>query len=156
MSISITLVAQLIAFVLMIWLVNKYLWAPLSALMEARRKKIADGLSASERGKHELKLAQERSSELLREAKDKANDIIAQANSRSNQILEEARNNAKTEAERIVAQANAEIDREVNRAKEELRAQVADVAATGAERILKREVTDKDHESAISDLIARI
>ncbi len=156
MNITITLIAQLIAFVAMVWLVNKYLWAPLSALMEARRQKIADGLSASERGKHELKLAQERSTELLREAKDKANDIVAQANSRANQILEEARNNAKAEAERIVEQANAEIDREVNRAKDELRTQVSDLAVVGAERILKREVTAKDHESAMSDLIARI
>lgn len=156
MDITITLVAQIISFVVLVWLVNKYLWAPLSALMEARRKKISDGLSASERGKHELKLAQERSTELLREAKEKANDIIAQANSRSNQILEEARNNAKEEADRVVAQASAEIDREVNRAKEALREQVSDVATTGAERILKREVTSKDHESAMADLIARI
>lgn len=156
MNITITLIAQIIAFVAMVWLVNKYLWAPLSALMEARRQKIADGLSASERGKHELKLAQERSAELLREAKDKANDIIAQSNSRANQILEEARDNAKAEAERIVEQANSEIDREVNRAKDALRTQVADVAVVGAERILKREVTEKDHETAMADLIARI
>ncbi|WP_298217774.1 F0F1 ATP synthase subunit B [Halothiobacillus sp.] len=156
MNINITLVAQIIAFVVLVWLVSKYLWTPLAALMEARRQKIADGLSASERGKHELKLAQERSAEMLRETKEKANDIVAQANARANQILEDARVNAKAEAERIVAQASAEIDREVNRAKETLRTQVSAIAVTGAERILKREVTKKDHEVALADLIAHI
>jgi F-type H+-transporting ATPase subunit b len=155
-NINITLLAQIIAFVILVWLVSKYLWTPLSALMEARRQKIADGLSASERGKHELKLAQERSAEILRETKEKANDIVAQANARANQVLEDARVNAKAEAERIVAQASAEIDREVNRAKEALRVQVSAIAITGAERILKREVTVKDHEAALADLIARI
>jgi len=155
-SITITLIAQMLAFALMVWLVNKYLWAPLSGLMEARREKIAEGLSASERGKHELKLAQERSSELLKEAKEKAQDVISQANARSNEILEEAREHAKSEAERIITQARAEIDTEINRAKEDLRKQVAAVAVEGAERILKREVDAKAHEQALSDLVARI
>ncbi|MFP4155714.1 MAG: F0F1 ATP synthase subunit B [Halothiobacillaceae bacterium] len=156
MSITITLIAQMLAFALMVWLVNKYLWAPLSSLMEARRDKIAEGLSASERGKHELKLAQERSTELLKEAKDKAQDVISQANARSNEILEEAREHAKAESERIVAQARAEIDSEINRAKEDLRKQVASIAVEGAERILQREVDEKAHEKALSDLVARI
>jgi F-type H+-transporting ATPase subunit b len=155
-NITVTLIAQVIAFVAMIWLVNKYLWAPLSALMEARKQKIAEGLSASERGKHELKLAQERATEVLKEAKEKATEVIAQANARSNEILEEARNNAKSEAARIITAAQAEIDTEVNRAKEELRAQVATLAVAGAERVLKREVDAKTHESALADLVARI
>ncbi|MDD3609440.1 MAG: F0F1 ATP synthase subunit B [Halothiobacillaceae bacterium] len=156
MSITVTLIAQIIAFLVMIWLVNKYLWAPLSALMEARKQRIAEGLSASERGKHELKLAQDRSSEILKEAKDRAAELVAQANNRSNEILEEARNNAKAEADRIVAAAKAEIDSEVNRAKEQLRRQVSEIAVAGAERILKREVDAKAHEAVLADLVAQI
>ncbi|MFZ5466105.1 MAG: F0F1 ATP synthase subunit B [Pseudomonadota bacterium] len=156
MNITVTLIAQMIAFVAMIWLVNKFLWAPLSAMMEARRQRIADGLSASERGKHELKLAEERAVQIIKEAKEKATEMLAQANGRSNEIIDEARNNAKAEADRILSGAQAEIDREVERAKQELGKQVAVLAVAGAERILKREVDAKAHEASLADLVARV
>ncbi|MEW5838711.1 MAG: F0F1 ATP synthase subunit B [Pseudomonadota bacterium] len=156
MNITVTLFAQMIAFVAMIWLVNRFLWAPLSSMMEARRQRIADGLSASERGKHELKLAEERAVQIIKEAKEKATELMAQANSRSTEILDEARNTAKTEAERILIGAQAEIGREVERAKQELSKQVSVLAVTGAERILQREVDAKVHEASIADLVARI
>lgn len=156
MSITVTLIAQILAFAIMIWLVNKFLWAPVSELMEARRKKIADGLSASERGKHELKLAEERALELLKEAKENAAQIVAQAQSRQAQIIEEAKENARAEAERILAAGQAEIEQELNRAKEELRKQISGLAVTGAERVLKREIDAKAHEDALKDLVAQI
>jgi len=154
-NITVTLFAQMIAFIAMIWLVNRFLWAPLSSMMEARRQRIADGLSASERGKHELKLAEERAVQVIKEAKERATELLAQAN-RSTEILDEARNNAKAESERVIAGAQAEIGREAERAKQELSKQVSVLAVTGAERILQREVDAKVHEASIADLVASI
>ncbi len=156
MNITVTLIAQIIAFVIMVWLVNKFLWGPVSSILEARRKKIAEGLSASERGKHELKLAEERATEILKESKEKAAEIVAQAQSRHNEILDEAKENARAEADRIIDAGRAEVEQELNRAKEDLRAQVARLSVTGAERVLKREVDAKAHESALDDLAAQI
>jgi hypothetical protein len=65
-SINATLLIQIIAFVLLIWFVNKMLWGPLSKLMEDRQKKIADGLSAAEKGKHELELAEQKAKDVLK------------------------------------------------------------------------------------------
>jgi len=146
----------MIAFGLLIWFINKVMWGPLSALMEARQKRIADGLSAAEKGKHEQELAEKRAIELIKEAKEQAQDIVVQGQKRAAEIVDEAKETARAEGERIVAAANAEIEREVTQAKEVLRAQVAALAVSGAEKVLKREIDAKAHEDLLKDLAAQI
>lgn len=145
MNINATIFGQLITFVLLVWFVMKYVWAPITTMMDARTKRIADGLAAGERGRHELELAAKRAAEVLQEAKQKAADILAQADKRAAQIVEEAKGDAKVEAGRLVAAAKADVDQEVFRAKEVLRKQVADLALAGAEQILRREIDVKAH-----------
>jgi F-type H+-transporting ATPase subunit b len=155
-NITVTLIAQMTAFILLIWFVNKVLWGPMSAMMEARQKRIADGLAAAEKGKHEQELAEKRAKQTLKESKEKAAEIIAQAQKRAGEIVEEAKGAAKSESDRIVSAANAEIEREVNQAKEALRGQVASLAVAGAEKVLKREIDAKAHDTLLKDLAAQI
>lgn len=156
MNITVTLIAQMLAFGLLIWFVNKVMWGPLSGIMEARQKRIADGLAAAEKGKHEQELAEKRATELLKEAKDQAQEIVAQGQKRASELVEEAKDTARAEGDRIVAAANAELEREVNQAKEALRVQVAAIAVAGAEKVLKREIDAKAHETLLNDLAAQI
>ena len=156
MNITATLIGQIIAFVLLIWFVNKFLWGPLSSMMAEREKRIADGLAASEKGKHELKLAEKRVSDSLHEAKAKAGEIISQAEKRAAEIVDEAKDKAREEGERIVAAANAEIQQQANRAREEIRGQVASVAVAAATKIINREIDAGAHEKLIKDLAAQI
>ena len=156
MNITVTLVAQMLAFILLIWFVNKVMWKPMMGLMEARQKRIADGLAAAEKGKQEQADAEKRAAEMVEESKQKAADILAQAQKRAKEIEEEAKDNAKAEAERIKAAAEAEIDREVNQAREHLRAQVASIAVAGAEKVLKQQIDAKAHDKLLSDLAAEI
>ncbi|MEQ6340084.1 MAG: F0F1 ATP synthase subunit B [Gammaproteobacteria bacterium] len=156
MNITATLIAQMIAFVLLIWFVNKVLWGPMSAMLAERQKRIADGLAAAEKGKHDLELAEKRAKEELQVAKANAAEIMAQAEKRANAIVDEARVNARAEGDRQLAAAQAEIERETNRAKEQLRGQVASVAMAGAARILKREIDAKSHSEVLNDVIAQI
>ena len=58
MNITVTLFGQIAAFILLIWFVNKVLWGPLNNLLGERQKKIADGLAAAEKGRHELELSE--------------------------------------------------------------------------------------------------
>jgi F-type H+-transporting ATPase subunit b len=156
MNITVTLLAQMVAFILLIWFVNKVLWGPMSTMMAARQKRIADGLAEAERGKHELELAAKRSSEILREAKGKAVEIIAQSEKRASEIVEEAKGQAKVEHDRIVAAANAEVEQEVFRAKEQLRVEVSAIALAGASKILGREIDAKAHNDLLENLVAEI
>ena len=156
MNITATLIGQIVAFVLLIWFVNKVLWGPVTKILTDRQNRIADGLAAAEKGKRELVHAEERAKEQLREVKSQAAEIIAQAEKRANEMVEEAKNKAREEAERQLTAAKAEIEQEVNRAKEVLRAQVAGVAVAGAQRILKKEITEKAHADLLKDLVAQI
>lgn len=156
MNITVTLIGQMVAFILLIWFVNKVLWGPMSQMLDARQKKIADGLAAADKGKHELELAEKRATDVLKDAKVQAADIIAQAQKRAGEIVEESKGTARTEGDRLVTAAKAEIDREINQAREQLRGQVSIIALQGTEKILKREVDAKTHDALLNDLAAQI
>lgn len=155
MSITATLIAQIIAFVLLIWFVNKVLWGPLTGMMAERQKRIADGLAASDKGKHELELAERRATEKVQDAKNQAADMLAKAEKRASEIIEESKEQARTEGDRIISAARAEIEQELNRSREQLRNEVAALAVAGAAKILDREVDAKAHQKLIQDLVAQ-
>ena len=156
MNINLTLIAQSIVFGVFVWFVMKYVWPPIMTALDTRRKQIADGLAAAERGKHEQELAQKRAAEVLHDAKRQAQEIIAKAEKRAAEIVEEAKTDAKGEGERILTAARAEIGQEVNRAKEGLRAQVVSIALAGASKVLEREVDANTHNDLLNKLAAQI
>ncbi|MCX7186722.1 MAG: F0F1 ATP synthase subunit B [Methylophilaceae bacterium] len=156
MNINFTLIAQAIAFAVLIWFTVKFVWPPLLTAIETRQKEIADGLAAAQEGKSALDVAAKKSAATLNEAKQKASEIIGQAEKRGSQIVEEAKGNAKAEGDRILAGAKAEIDQEVNRAKEGLRAQVSALAIAGAEKILRKEIDGKAHSEMLANLAAEL
>lgn len=156
MNINVTLFAQIIAFVLMIWFVNKVLWGPFIRLLSERQKRIADGLAAADKGKHDLELAEKRALEIMQEARTQAAELLAQSERRANEIIEEAKADARAQGERLIEAAKAEIERETNRAREQLRVQVAVLAAAGASKIIKREIDRKAHDELLQDLASQI
>ncbi|SRR5512138_2208318 len=156
MNINATLLGQTIMFAMFVWFCMKFVWPPIMAALEARKKQIADGLAAAERGKHDLELAAHRSADILREAKEKAAEIIAQSDKRASEIVEAAKAQANVESERIVNAAKAEIEQEIFRAKEQLRTQVTAVALAGAGKILGREIDAKAHNDLLDKLVAEI
>ena len=156
MNINATLLGQTIMFAMFVWFCMKFVWPPIMAALEARKKQIADGLAAAERGKHDLELAAHRATDLIREAKEKAAEIIALSDKRASEIVEAAKVQAHAESERIVVAAKAEIEQEIFRAKEQLRTQVSAVALAGAGKILGREIDAKAHNDLLEKLVAEI
>ena len=152
MNINATLIGQSISFFLFVWFCMRFVWPPITTALAERKKQIADGLAAGERGRHELELASKGAVEQLKEAKQKAAEIIALADKRSVEIVEEAKSSARVEAERLVTGAKAEIEQETFRAKESLREEVAKLAVAGAEKILRREVDAKAHADILTAL----
>lgn len=156
MNINATLLAQTIMFALFVWFCMKFVWPPIVAALEQRKKQIADGLADAERAKHDLELAAKRSAEILREAKEKAGDIVIHGEKRASEIVEEAKVQARVEGERLITGAKAEIEQEVFRAKEQLRTQVSAIALAGASKILGREIDAKAHNDLLDKLVAEI
>ncbi len=156
MNITATLIGQILTFAVLVWFVKAVLWEPMVNMLEDRKRRIADGLAAAERGKQEQELAQDRAQETIDEAKQKAADIIAAAQRRSTEMIEEAKVEAKNEGERIKSAAQAEAEQELNKARESLRSQVGTLVISGAEKILRREVDDQAHKQTLDELAAQI
>ncbi|HEX9625368.1 MAG TPA: F0F1 ATP synthase subunit B [Acidiferrobacterales bacterium] len=156
MNINATLIGQTIAFIVFVWFCMRFIWPPVMHALEARKRNIADGLAAGEKGRHELTLAEKRATEILRETKQQATEILAQAEKRGAEIVEEAKQAAKTEAENILAAAKADIGREINAAREQLRARVTDLAVAGAARILKKEIDAQAHAKLLDDVVRQL
>ncbi len=153
---NLTLLGQMGTFAVLVFFVWRFLWGPLSRVLEERTKRIADGLAAAERGKHEQELAERRAADVIKEARSEAQEIIARGEKRATEIIEESKSEARAEGERILTAARAEIEQELNRAREGLRAQVAALAVAGAERILSREIDQSAHTGMLDDLVTRL
>jgi len=150
MNINMTLIGQSVTFAIFVWFCMKFVWPPIVSALEARRKQIADGLAAADRGKHALELATKRASDTLHESKAKASGIIAQAEKRAAQIIEEAKSAAKQEGDRMISAAKAEIEHESRRAREKLRGEVAGLVVAGASKVLRREINPQAHAELLT------
>lgn len=156
MNINLTLIGQSIAFIVFVWFCMKFIWPPVMAALEERKKTIADGLAAAERGKKEQELSEKRGAEVIREAKGKAAEILAGAEKRGAEIVDEAKSDAKVESERIVSAAQSEIDQEINRAREQLRGELAMLVTSGAGQILGKEVDADVHSKMLDELATQL
>lgn len=156
MNINLTIIGQIIAFFFFVVFCMKYVWPPITAALEERKKKIAEGLDAADRAERDLRAAQEKAEADMRESKEQAAAIIEQANKRASQIVDEAKEAATAEADRVKQAAEAEIEQEVNRAKETLRTQVSALAVAGAEKILEASVDEAAHAQLVDKLAAEL
>ncbi len=156
MNIGLTLIAQMLAFAGLIWLVATKIWPPLLNAIEERQKKIAEGLAAADNSQKALADAEARANEELKAARSKANEIIEQAHQRANQIVEAARHDAVEEGVRQKAIVEADIAASVNRAREDLRKQVSALVVSGAEKLIRREIDPAAHKALLDELAAEI
>ena len=152
MSITGTLIFQMIVFLILVWFTMKFVWPPITAALDERAIRIADGLSAADKAKSELASANLRVEAQLSSAREDAAKRLADAERLAQQMIEEAKGRASEEGAKIVAQAKAEAEQEAVKAREVLREQVAALAVKGAEQILKREVNAGVHAELLGSL----
>ncbi len=156
MNFNATFWGQTIAFIVFVWFCMKFVWPLLLGMIEAREKRIADGLANAEKGDKKLEEAGHKYQELVAEGKKQAANIISQAEKRRDEMVEEAKAAARIEGDRIKEGARSEIEQEKEMARESLRKQVADLALMGAEQILMREVDRKAHNDVLSKISASL
>ena len=152
MDINATLIGQTIAMIVFVWFCMKYIWPPLLSAIEERQERIAEGLAAAEQGELRLEEAKAEADGIVDHARKQATGILDQAHARANEIVAEGKADGVKERERQLGAAKAEIEQEANRAREELRGQVSAIAIASAEKILRREIDDTQHEDILSKL----
>ncbi len=156
MNVTATLIGQVIVFSILIWFIKATMWEPILNTLEDRKKRIAEGLAASEEGLKAQEVAEYDAQETIAEAKQQAAEIIAKAKARDTQMIDEAKAKAVEEADHIMVGAQAEIDQEISRAKDSLRQQVSALAVAGASKIIGKEIDANAHKKALKDLVAQI
>jgi F-type H+-transporting ATPase subunit b len=151
-SITGTLIFQMIVFLILVWFTMKFVWPPITAALDERASRIADGLSAADKAKTELASANLRVEAQLSSAREDASKRLADAERLAQQMIEEAKSRASDEGAKIIANARAEAVQESVKVREALRDQVAALAVKGAEAILRKEVNASVH----ADLLGRL
>ena len=156
MSITGTLIVQIIVFLLLVGFTMKFIWPPITAALDERAKKIADGLSAADKARAELSAANQRVEQQLSAARTDAAKRLADAERLALQMIDEAKGRASEEGAKIIAAARAEAEQESSKARQVLREQVAGLAVKGAEQILRREVNAGVHAELLGRLKAEL
>ena len=156
MSINLTLIVQMLVFIVLVWFTMKFVWPMILGPMEEREKKIAQGLAAADRGEQSLAKARDEADAIVRAARERATQIIDQATHHANEIVEQAKGTATSEGQRLKAAAVQEIQLESSRARETLRREVAQIAVQAASKLLEREIDAKAHADLISKLATQI
>jgi F-type H+-transporting ATPase subunit b len=155
-NINLTLIVQMLVFVVLTAFTMKKIWPHILAVMDERAKKIALGLQAAEQGQQQLQQAHQEVEAIIREARDRAHQIIDQAQQRANEAIEEAKGTAASEGERLVAAAHQQISLETTRARERLRREVGQLAVQAASKLLEREIDPRAHADLIDKFAAQI
>lgn len=153
MDINITLIFQMVVFVLFIVFTMKYIWPNVINALEARQKTISDGLAAAEKGQRDLELAQVRVDEMIAEAKQQGALIVEQANQRAHHLIEESKHKAREQGEKIIELAHGQVEQEKQAARDEVMQDLSRLVVNCAEGVLKRELNEKDNQRLISALV---
>ncbi|OIO99710.1 MAG: ATP synthase F0 subunit B [Bacteroidetes bacterium CG2_30_33_31] len=137
---------MLLTFSLLLFILGKFAWKPIMASLKEREQTISTSLAIAKQTQEEMKRLQADNQNLLKEAKNERDMIIRDANKMKESIVNEARNKAQSEADKIVEAARENIQNEKMAAIIDLKNQVADFSIEVAEKILKRELADKESQ----------
>jgi len=151
-SITGTLIVQMIVFLILVGFTMTYIWPPLVKALDERAEKISHGLAAAEHAKIELSNVHREVETRMAATRSESTAVLADAERRAQQIIDEAKSRASEEAARIVASARDEALQEAVKVRESLRGEVAVLAVKGAEQILRKEVNAQVH----ADLLSRL
>ena len=156
MNITFTLIGQSIAFFAFVAFCWKFIWPFLIRAMRERQETLATGLENAAKAERDLQHAQARAEEALNQARAQARGIVDEARGQAVQMVQNAKADAESERARILAAAQSDVAQEVNRAKETLRAQVAELAVAGAEKILEASIDRERHDALLNRIAAQL
>ena len=144
-----SLLAQIVNFSILLVVLYLLAYKPALKLLDERRRRIKEGLDASEEAKQRLSDTEKEVQAELDRARKEGQELIGQAQQISARIQSEARDQAREEADQILARARSEIQMEMATAVSGLRKQFVDLTVTAAERVIGRSLDNKSHQELI-------
>ncbi len=150
------LVFQMINFLLLLYLLNRFLFKPLLARMDERSAKIEKGLEDAETAARDRELARAEREAAVSEARKEAAEMLARANKIAEDTRNEILTDARTEAEKVTQRAREEINAEKEKAMSELRSQVADLALDAAAKLVRSDMNATTQRRLVEEFLAEV
>jgi len=142
-----------VAFVGLLAVLGKFAWKPMLKAISDREKGIEDALTKADQMKADLSAMQNENEILLAKAREERATLIKEAKEAAEKMVVEAKEKAKSEYERIVADAQLAITQQKNAALTEVKNQVGTLVVEVAEKVLRKELSNKaDQEKYIKEL----
>ena len=141
-----TLIAQMVNFLLVTFVLYKFAIKPILATYDERQKKIADGLQYAEEMKTQLLEAEKERLEKIKEAVAEAQKILGDARDQSKAMLEQKIQEASAQAESLIRKAGEATELERQKMLAEVKAEVARLVVETTARVLNKELSSEDKE----------
>ncbi|QGW27189.1 F0F1 ATP synthase subunit B [Phnomibacter ginsenosidimutans] len=144
---------NLIAFLVVLFLLRKFAWKPIISSLNERETKIADSIATADRVKAEMAQMQSENEALMAQAREERAAMLKEAKETRDKMVNEAKEQAKLEANKIVAEAQQAINNQKMAALTDVKNQVGALVVEVAEKVLRRELANKaDQENYIKEL----
>ena len=150
------LIFQVINFLLLLYLLNRFLFKPVLKLLDERESRIKKGLEDAEAAAKDRELAKAEREAALDEARKEAQAMVARANKIAEDSRAEILAEAKAQAEKVTARAREEITAEKDKAMAELRSTVADLALQAAGRLVRSEMDTPTQRRLVEDFLKEV
>jgi F-type H+-transporting ATPase subunit b len=146
-----TFFVELAAFIVMFWLLARYVIPPINKAMTARQDAIRKEFEELEESKQGAKEAEAEFKAQIADARKDAARIRDEARDQGTEIIAEAKEQAQVEAQRVKDQAHAQITAERQAALTSLRGEVGTLATSLAGRIVGESLEDDDRSARVVD-----
>src|SRR5580700_9079830 len=138
--------SQVISFVIVAFLLRRFAYKPILAILEERRQRIAEGLLNADKIKQELAEAEKRYAEILAKANEQAQKMIDEARESSAHLAERKQQEAITAAEQIMAKAREAGELEHERTMADLKRQLSRLVVETTAKVTGKILTSDDQK----------
>jgi F-type H+-transporting ATPase subunit b len=151
-----TLIVEIVAFLIVLGFLAKYVLPVLNRALEERQGQIGSALEAAESARAEAAEANTQRQETLDEARRQAREIVTAANKAAERINAQAEERGRLEYERLVARADAEIAGARQRAVDEVSSKLGALVISVARQVIGREIDESSHRALIDEAVAAL
>lgn len=139
-----TLVLQLIAFIILVFILAKFIYPQINAMLDRRDKVINDAIKSAKRSEENAAKSEEQASEILKNSRKESEEIISTAKKESADMMTSAEFDAKKKADSIVRSAKEDIEKEVQITRKMLRDETIQLVADATEKVASKKLNKAD------------
>ena len=151
-----TVIAQIVNFLFLVWILKKFAYAPLLQMMEDRKAKIANDLGGAESAKAEAEKANAQAQATLANARIEAAAIVETARANAQAAVDKMMADAEAAKAAIVAQGQNDALVAKKKAMEEVRAQVVELSLLAASKIIEKKLGTASDKKLATELVAQM